>query len=82
VLNQVAHRAKEGGHDSVGLGRWAYVRLQGRKLKTIGGDDPSGSMMKVNEAVRRPISRDLVEGTDKVQGNLRCGLSTGFILTL
>jgi len=60
VLNQVAHRAKEGGHDSVGLGRWAYVRLQGRKLKTIGGDDPSGSMMKVNEAVRRPISRDLV----------------------
>ena len=26
----------------------------------IGGDDPSGSMMEVNEAVRRPISRDLV----------------------
>ena len=60
VLNQVSHRAKEGGHDPTGLGRWAYVRLQGRKLKMIGGEDPSGSMMEVNEAVRRPISRDLV----------------------
>ncbi|CAJ1948766.1 unnamed protein product [Cylindrotheca closterium] len=36
VLNQVAHRAKEAGRDPTVLGRWAYVRLQGRKLKAHG----------------------------------------------
>ncbi|CAJ1933964.1 unnamed protein product, partial [Cylindrotheca closterium] len=38
VLNQVAHRAKEAGRDPTGLGQWAYVRLQGRKLKAHGGN--------------------------------------------
>ncbi|CAJ1941642.1 unnamed protein product, partial [Cylindrotheca closterium] len=60
VLSQVSHRAIESGSDSTGLGRWAYVRLQGKKLKAQGGDDPSGLVLDVNEAVRRPISRDLV----------------------
>ncbi|CAJ1953071.1 unnamed protein product, partial [Cylindrotheca closterium] len=59
-LSQVSHRAKESGSDSTGLGRWAYVRLQGKKLKTQGGDDPSGLVLDVNKAVRRSISRDLV----------------------
>ena len=60
VFNQVSHRAKEGGRDSTGLGRWSYVRLQGKKLKAQGGNDSLGSMSEVNEATRRPISRDLV----------------------
>ncbi|CAJ1966657.1 unnamed protein product [Cylindrotheca closterium] len=38
VLDQVAHRAKEAGRDPTGLGQWAYVRLQGRKLKAHGGN--------------------------------------------
>ncbi|CAJ1955387.1 unnamed protein product [Cylindrotheca closterium] len=38
VLNQVAHRAKEAGRDPTSLGRWAYVCLQGRKLKAHGGN--------------------------------------------
>ncbi|CAJ1935549.1 unnamed protein product [Cylindrotheca closterium] len=36
VLSQVSHRAKESGSDSTGLGRWAYVRLQGKKLQAQG----------------------------------------------
>ncbi|CAJ1960508.1 unnamed protein product [Cylindrotheca closterium] len=60
VLSQVSHRAKEAGSDLTGLGRWAYVRLQGKKLKARGGDDHSGLVIDVNEAVRRPISHDLV----------------------
>ncbi|CAJ1933445.1 unnamed protein product, partial [Cylindrotheca closterium] len=59
-LSQVSHRAKESGSDLTGLGRWAYVCLQGKKLKAQGGDDHSGLVLDVNEAVRRPISRDLV----------------------
>ncbi len=31
VLNQSAHRIKEGGRDPSGLGRWAWFRLQGKK---------------------------------------------------
>ncbi|CAJ1935497.1 unnamed protein product [Cylindrotheca closterium] len=37
VLSQVLHRAKEGGSNLTGLGRWAYVCLQGKKLMTGGG---------------------------------------------
>ncbi|CAJ1963364.1 unnamed protein product [Cylindrotheca closterium] len=60
VLSQVPHQAKEAKSDSTGLGRWAYVRLQGKKLKAQGCDDHSGLVLDVNEAVRRPLSRDLV----------------------
>ncbi|CAJ1960835.1 unnamed protein product [Cylindrotheca closterium] len=59
VLNQVAHRAKEAGRDPTGLGRWAYVCLQGRKLKANGGN-VQDSLVELNDAVRRPISKDLV----------------------
>ncbi|CAJ1940619.1 unnamed protein product, partial [Cylindrotheca closterium] len=59
VLNQVAHRAKEAGRDPTGLGRWAYVRLQGRKLKAHGGN-VQDSLVEVNDFVRGPISKDLV----------------------
>ncbi|CAJ1938377.1 unnamed protein product [Cylindrotheca closterium] len=59
VLNQVAHRAKEAGRDPTGLGQWAYVRLQGRKLKAHGGN-VQDSLVEVNDLVCGLISKDLV----------------------
>ncbi|CAJ1952643.1 unnamed protein product [Cylindrotheca closterium] len=59
VLNQVAHRAMEAGRDPTGLGRWAYVCLQGRKLKAHGGN-VQDSLVEVNDLVCGPISKDLV----------------------
>ena len=60
VLNQVAHRSKEAGRDSTGLGRWSYVRLQGKKLRSLGNGTSVEPLGEVNDNVRRPISRDVV----------------------
>ena len=31
LLNEVSHSAKESGQDATGLGRWAYIRIRGKK---------------------------------------------------
>ena len=34
VFNDVAHASKEQGSDPTGLGRWAYIRIRGKKIRT------------------------------------------------
>ena len=34
VFNEVAHASKEQGSDPTGLGRWAYIRIRGKKIRT------------------------------------------------
>ncbi|CAJ1970457.1 unnamed protein product, partial [Cylindrotheca closterium] len=63
VLSQVSHRAKESGSDSTGLGRWAYVRLQGKKLKALGGNDHSSSAIDVDP--RKAFVDDLCKQIQK-----------------
>ena len=54
VLNDVAHAAKESGRDPSGLGRWSYVRLQGKRRQS---PRPYAGSCSTNQ---QPLSHDLV----------------------
>ena len=57
ILNSVAHRAKSFGRDPTKLGRWAYVRIQGKKFAM----PPSDSHVnEATDASRSRFSRDVV----------------------
>ncbi|CAJ1963071.1 unnamed protein product [Cylindrotheca closterium] len=71
ILNSVAHRAKSFGRDPTKLGRWAYVRIQGKKFAMLTSDN---QVCEASDASRSRFSRDLVvvaayqpnpPGTDK-----------------
>ncbi|CAJ1938373.1 unnamed protein product, partial [Cylindrotheca closterium] len=57
ILNSVAHRAKSFGRDPTKLGRWAYVRVQGKQFARPTSDD---QVCEASDASRSRFSRDLV----------------------
>ncbi|CAJ1934921.1 unnamed protein product [Cylindrotheca closterium] len=56
ILNSVAHCAKSFGRDPTKLGRWAYVRVQGKKFAMPTPDD---QVREASDASRSRFSRDL-----------------------
>ena len=59
ALHNVAHASKEQGSDPTGLGRWAYIRIRGKKIRTANRShrhaaEPSFSHDLVVVAAYRP----------------------------
>ena len=66
LLNSVAHRAKSVGRDPTKLGRWAYVRIQGKKFAMPSSDSRvNEANKKLKEASKRLMAQWRVQYLDK-----------------